>query len=215
MPEHTWMRPQNVAAICPKCGQPTLRRSHSHWKFEKFRKKYSLKRPFRCHNCHWRGWINETELRYPLNRTEFREWDSISDDSEIPNIDLEGELGYAGEQKFNDVNSGSQEWRRRPVHNTSPSTDPEGTPEPIRKGSTQGLIDLGSEQDVHPFSHAVADDFHRATRHKSQVCPGCGEYSLHRSRVRSIFEAFRRRFSKKRPYRCHKCGWRGWIFKEV
>jgi hypothetical protein len=31
-----------------------------------------------------------------------------------------------------------------------------------------------------------------------------------RSKTRSAFERFRRRFTAKRPYRCHECGWRGW-----
>jgi hypothetical protein len=31
-----------------------------------------------------------------------------------------------------------------------------------------------------------------------------------RSKTRSALERLRRRFTRKRPYRCHACNWRGW-----
>ena len=41
-------------------------------------------------------------------------------------------------------------------------------------------------------------------------CPECDSDAVHRSRVQSRWEAWRREFTGKRPFRCHACGWRGW-----
>jgi hypothetical protein len=41
-------------------------------------------------------------------------------------------------------------------------------------------------------------------------CPECGSPRVFRSKTRSAFERLRRRFTVKRPYRCHECNWRGW-----
>lgn len=43
-----------------------------------------------------------------------------------------------------------------------------------------------------------------------QFCPKCGN-SLHRSRSRSFLEKLLKGFSNLKPYRCHECGWRGWL----
>lgn len=43
------------------------------------------------------------------------------------------------------------------------------------------------------------------------VCPECRMSFLHRSHARSYFERSRRSWSDKRPFRCHGCGWRGWL----
>ncbi|MBI3652598.1 MAG: hypothetical protein HY231_16375 [Acidobacteria bacterium] len=41
-------------------------------------------------------------------------------------------------------------------------------------------------------------------------CPDCG-YQLHRSHSRSVYEKFVKRVSRRRLFRCHECGWRGWL----
>ena len=41
-------------------------------------------------------------------------------------------------------------------------------------------------------------------------CPECGKESLRHSRPRSFAERIRRRLTKRVPFRCHSCGWRGW-----
>ena len=43
------------------------------------------------------------------------------------------------------------------------------------------------------------------------VCRSCASSSVHRSRVGGPFEQIRRQLTAKRPYRCHACGWRGWL----
>jgi predicted RNA-binding Zn-ribbon protein involved in translation (DUF1610 family) len=43
-----------------------------------------------------------------------------------------------------------------------------------------------------------------------QFCPKCGDY-LYRSHSRSFSEKLIRTFSPFKLYRCHECGWRGWL----
>lgn len=43
-----------------------------------------------------------------------------------------------------------------------------------------------------------------------QQCPKCKSRSIHRSRSRGRWEQWRKQVTNKRPYRCSKCGWRGW-----
>ncbi|MBI2834921.1 MAG: hypothetical protein HYX76_10910 [Acidobacteria bacterium] len=41
-------------------------------------------------------------------------------------------------------------------------------------------------------------------------CPACNSSRIYPSRTRSRLERLRRFMTKKRPYRCHHCDWRGW-----
>lgn len=41
-------------------------------------------------------------------------------------------------------------------------------------------------------------------------CPKCRSDEIHRSRARSKWESWRKTITGKQPFRCHKCGWRGW-----
>lgn len=43
-----------------------------------------------------------------------------------------------------------------------------------------------------------------------EFCRECG-YQLHRSRSRGAHEKFVKALSRSKLYRCHECGWRGWI----
>jgi len=45
----------------------------------------------------------------------------------------------------------------------------------------------------------------------TSICPRCGQPKLHHSRARGAFERFRRHFTDRVPFRCHGCGWRGWL----
>lgn len=45
-----------------------------------------------------------------------------------------------------------------------------------------------------------------------QHCPACKSEDVHRSRVRTRWESWRKEVTGKRPFRCHGCGWRGWSF---
>ncbi len=44
----------------------------------------------------------------------------------------------------------------------------------------------------------------------SGSCPVCGVHDLHHSRLRTFGEKLRSNFTRKVPFRCHACGWRGW-----
>jgi hypothetical protein len=45
-------------------------------------------------------------------------------------------------------------------------------------------------------------------------CPECG-CLLHRSHSRTSFEKLFKSVSSQRLYRCHECGWRGWLNSKV
>ncbi len=42
---------------CPMCGSSDVHRSRTRSRSEDVRKSLSLKRPYRCHACSWRGWL--------------------------------------------------------------------------------------------------------------------------------------------------------------
>ena len=41
-------------------------------------------------------------------------------------------------------------------------------------------------------------------------CPSCQSEDIHRSRTKTLWETWRREITRKRPFRCRACGWRGW-----
>ena len=41
---------------CPSCGSPRVFRSKTRTAFERLRRQFTMKRPYRCHACDWRGW---------------------------------------------------------------------------------------------------------------------------------------------------------------
>ena len=43
-----------------------------------------------------------------------------------------------------------------------------------------------------------------------ETCPKCSSNRVHRSPLGNPLEKLRGRFTRKRPYRCATCGWRGW-----
>ena len=42
-------------------------------------------------------------------------------------------------------------------------------------------------------------------------CPACGSTRVYPSRHRSTAERLHQVFTEKRPYRCRRCNWRGWL----
>jgi predicted RNA-binding Zn-ribbon protein involved in translation (DUF1610 family) len=42
--------------VCPACGSNRVFRSKTRSAFERFRRQFTMKRPYRCHACGWRGW---------------------------------------------------------------------------------------------------------------------------------------------------------------
>jgi predicted RNA-binding Zn-ribbon protein involved in translation (DUF1610 family) len=41
---------------CPDCGSSRVFRSKTRSALERFRRQFTIKRPYRCHACDWRGW---------------------------------------------------------------------------------------------------------------------------------------------------------------
>jgi hypothetical protein len=54
------------AERCHRCGSSNLRRSRARNILEQLRKSRTQKRPYRCHDCDWRGWLEPLELGAPL-----------------------------------------------------------------------------------------------------------------------------------------------------
>lgn len=44
------------------------------------------------------------------------------------------------------------------------------------------------------------------------ACPDCGG-RIHRSHTRGLNEKLVKTFTPYRTFRCHECGWRGWLTK--
>jgi UDP-GlcNAc:undecaprenyl-phosphate GlcNAc-1-phosphate transferase len=45
----------------------------------------------------------------------------------------------------------------------------------------------------------------------SEPCPSCGSHKMYRSKARSLYERAWKARTPKRLFRCHHCGWRGWL----
>ena len=45
---------------CPACGSNRVFRSKTRTAIERFRRQFTLKRPYRCHACNWRGWAPDS-----------------------------------------------------------------------------------------------------------------------------------------------------------
>ena len=46
-------------------------------------------------------------------------------------------------------------------------------------------------------------------------CPKCGVYDYHKSHMRNVFEQLRQLILPQRPYRCHSCNYRSWVFVKI
>lgn len=44
------------------------------------------------------------------------------------------------------------------------------------------------------------------------ICPKCGSAQYYRSRTQNLRERIRKTICHQRPYRCHSCDYRGWVF---
>lgn len=216
-------------ALCPKCGTARLHRSRSTSRAEEWRKKYSPKRPFSCQECGWRGWIDEAHLRYPMKVPGMQKLKVAGKDVPIPEIDLDVSVRTSraqhpeqAESKLDgtqygtgkaslDRSSLSGDGREDPVLGPA-SAASESARREIEVEDVQYISSITGEG-TRPFTSKVPDDFHRHAGNKASACPACGGYSLYRSHTRTWMESLRKSLTSKRPYRCHKCTWRGWIQK--
>ncbi|MDH7514610.1 MAG: hypothetical protein QHI48_01865 [Bacteroidota bacterium] len=206
---HPWLRPLNVPAVCPKCGAPELRRSHAKTRLEKFRRDHSTKRLFRCHACGWRGWLNEHTITYTARGiTEF----SVPETGDIPVPDVKlDELGTG--TLIGDAHAGETSGRWPETGERGEELPPSFRAPPVKSDSDAGGGTV-SEEPLPIERQPAPEETARLFRHVGKPCPACGAQKLHRSRHRTVFERLRKALSGKRPYRCHACGWRGWLPKE-
>ena len=52
--------------VCPKCDSEEYHRSHPRNSYEKLRKAILRQRPYRCHECAYRGWVTIKSIRPKL-----------------------------------------------------------------------------------------------------------------------------------------------------
>ena len=52
--------------VCPVCGSRRVVRSRTRLGLESVRRKLTTRRPYRCFNCKWRGWVDEAGQVTPL-----------------------------------------------------------------------------------------------------------------------------------------------------
>ena len=45
----------------------------------------------------------------------------------------------------------------------------------------------------------------------SNPCPSCDSREVFRSKARTLYERLRKAHTPRRVFRCHHCGWRGWL----
>lgn len=51
-----------ISSVCPKCGEFKLNRSRSRNIAEKSIKMIFPVKTYRCHACHWRGWLRNRKI---------------------------------------------------------------------------------------------------------------------------------------------------------
>ncbi|MBI5647266.1 MAG: hypothetical protein HY962_10075 [Ignavibacteriae bacterium] len=226
MEHHPWLQHSEVIALCPKCGAEALRRSHSKTRLERFKRAHTLKRVFRCHECGWRGWVDEAKLRYSASGIESVAAPMVEGDDTIPNFTLDD-----GAAPIEAILPPERDIPRPATPAPPPASPTGGAPETPSRSSTFppderpaqvirppldddgfGDVEMPSiDAQPKPYSEPQDLEFHSSKRHKGRACPSCGEFRLFRSRPRNIWETLRRKLLGRRPYRCHKCGWRGWF----
>jgi hypothetical protein len=55
---------------CPRCTSERLHFSRTKSKWEEWRKELTGKRPYRCRDCHWRGWAPDSGPRFSRDQIE-------------------------------------------------------------------------------------------------------------------------------------------------
>lgn len=225
MSDHPWLHRSETIAICPACDGASLHRSHSLSFLDRYRKSITMKRPFRCHLCGWRGWIDETRLRYPAVTGTPLHF-PIKDDDAVPEIDLDssdetlpppgGKHASATAQDGTDSGAGPMApvaERAAPIARAQPGNTGDGAEDASMELNSTELFEGAEER---RRETALRRDVPEGTLHHTAYrCPKCGETSLFRSHHRNLLESIKRKFTGRRLYRCHKCGWRGWLVRQI
>ena len=233
MDRHRWMQSRSDTALCPRCGEYALRRSSAHGMIENYRKKRTTKRPFRCQQCGWRGWTDEGKLKYPsmhdIAVTRNDEIPAENSQVTLPGLDLEFSPVSEDELTLR-RNRLAREMRERDEQEKNGKIASRHEP-PSPTDDTSITQEAGRSEVPSPKSSSLPEDDSSFTtipierpspvqirssssmRGTGRGCPKCGDPSLHRSHARGLKEKLRKMFTNQRPYRCHKCAWRGWVPK--
>ncbi len=219
---HQWFKNIHDKARCPQCGEYEFHRSRARSKWEEFRKEYTQKRPYRCHSCNFRVWIDPVKLNYDYKQSD----DAFSVEENplpVPSFDL----GYVGDPVVSDVEVQPPHTvmhfdAKDPV-DTPDAKDPVDTPDAKAPVETPDAdenndvwkyhieFDPNDIREIRPYQTNV--DFiphHRQSRH-GRKCPACGRSTLFRSHSKNLAERVRKKMTSRRIYRCHNCNWRGWL----
>jgi FlaA1/EpsC-like NDP-sugar epimerase len=83
--------PSSVAvyAACASCASPSVHRSRVSGPLEHIRRYLSTRRPYRCYECGWRGWIDVVVVRPPTAPAFFSNPDFGSLDAVFANVELD------------------------------------------------------------------------------------------------------------------------------
>lgn len=225
MLKQPWSLGSTVPALCPKCNAEALHRSHAHSTLEEKRKQLSHKRPYRCHECQWRGWLEEAQLRYSAAVVKSRVVSNHAHDVDIPDIalDEDAEERHPSTAVPESREDGSHDAKRRRAPSKAAASgrgQKEASPTPNENAAAMhDASELSDEEQLPDFDDAasrvvtgkVDAAFHHQARHTEKRCPACDAAALFRSRSRSFGEGLRKKMTSKRLYRCHRCGWRGWL----
>jgi predicted RNA-binding Zn-ribbon protein involved in translation (DUF1610 family) len=82
--------------VCPSCGSGRVYRSRTRGVVERFRRQFTMKRPYRCRECGWRGWAMDTEPK--VTPEPARESDAPPPDLDAVDSSLEALRKAAAEE---------------------------------------------------------------------------------------------------------------------
>ena len=192
---------------------------------EERRKQMTGKRPYRCHVCGYRSWFDETSLRYPASAQKPLAPGVAGTDVPVPDLQLDENHRDTGLPDMTEAMpvlapNGKKKDAPRTDVPLQARTDADREPDADLETETDADSEAKDETLVPPpfdpesgrlVSSKVSPAFHHHARNKSRACPACGEYALYRSRARNLGESLRKKLGTSRPFRCHSCGWRGWM----
>jgi FlaA1/EpsC-like NDP-sugar epimerase len=95
------------------------------------------------------------------------------------------------------------EGRRRDVLRQLARLVPEYAPNAAIETVRSGLTYVRTEADPEPETEPALPSV--------RACPTCGGARVHRSHARSLAERVKKSMTADRLFRCHDCGWRGWL----
>lgn len=220
MSKHLWMQDLSVAAYCPKCNAPDFKRSNTRSDVERLVRRFSTRTPYRCHKCSYRTLVDQTKLRYPaVSHKEFEDHEDFSSKIEVPDVginSIDSRVHINDLEIQPDVSADKENTVRDMPEPFSSGNEEKPTEDmDVRADDSEKLLSsLFPKIDERSVNVHYEDKVHGIGKHRhSTRCPSCGEFALHRSHARTLYEGLRKKVTSKRIFRCHDCDWRGWVHK--